>query len=111
MLWYPTQAKTGLEWGTQRLLTMKQSKKVTSSQDDDSVNKLGSWFTPGGRLAFISQPLKPLRPPTSKDGAELPSVQDSSDGIFKVYGQAGLKYKSGSTQTECSTHEIHVFME
>ncbi len=25
--WYPTQAKTGLEWGTQRLLTMKQSKK------------------------------------------------------------------------------------
>jgi hypothetical protein len=23
VLWYPTQAKTGLEWGTQRLLTMK----------------------------------------------------------------------------------------
>jgi hypothetical protein len=27
MLWHPTQAQTGLEWGTQRLLTMKQSKK------------------------------------------------------------------------------------
>ena len=27
MLWYPTQAKTGLEWGTQPLLTVKQSKK------------------------------------------------------------------------------------
>jgi hypothetical protein len=34
VLWYPTQAKTGLEWGTQRLLTMKQSKKVTPSRDD-----------------------------------------------------------------------------
>jgi hypothetical protein len=40
VLWYPTQAKIGLEWGTQRLLTMKQSKKVTSSQDDDSVGEL-----------------------------------------------------------------------
>jgi hypothetical protein len=30
VLWYPTQAKTGLEWGTQRLLTMKQSKKSHS---------------------------------------------------------------------------------
>jgi hypothetical protein len=39
VLWYPTQAKIGLEWGTQRLLTMKQSKKVTSSQDDDSVGE------------------------------------------------------------------------
>jgi hypothetical protein len=25
--WYPTQAKTGLEWGTQPSLTVKQSKK------------------------------------------------------------------------------------
>ena len=32
MLWYPTQAKKQLEWGTQRLLTMKQSKKVTTSK-------------------------------------------------------------------------------
>jgi hypothetical protein len=28
---YPTQAKTGLEWGTQPLLTVKQSNKVTAS--------------------------------------------------------------------------------
>ena len=33
MPWYPTQAKTGLEWGTQRLLTIKH-KKVTASLDD-----------------------------------------------------------------------------
>ncbi len=32
--WYPTQAKTGLEWGTQPSLTAKQSKKVTTSRDD-----------------------------------------------------------------------------
>ena len=44
MLWYPTQAKVRLEWGTQRLLTVKQSKKVTAAptasrgrQDDESV--------------------------------------------------------------------------
>jgi hypothetical protein len=36
----PTQAKIRLKWGTQRLLTMKQSKKVTNSQDDDSVGEL-----------------------------------------------------------------------
>ena len=47
VLWYPTQAKTGLEWGTQPLLTVKQSKKVTAAptasrgrQDDDSVGVL-----------------------------------------------------------------------
>jgi hypothetical protein len=34
VLWYPTQAKNGLEWGTQPLLTVKQSKKVTGSRDD-----------------------------------------------------------------------------
>ena len=46
VLWYPTQAKTGLEWGTQPLLTVKQSKKVTASptasrgrQDDESVGE------------------------------------------------------------------------
>ena len=33
-LCYPTQAKTGLEWGTQPSLTVKQSKKVTTSRDD-----------------------------------------------------------------------------
>ena len=27
VLWYPTQAKTGLEWGTQRSLTMNNPKK------------------------------------------------------------------------------------
>jgi hypothetical protein len=44
VLWYPTQAETGLEWGTEPLLMVKQSKKVTASttaswgrQDDDSV--------------------------------------------------------------------------
>jgi hypothetical protein len=31
VLWYPTQAKTGLEWGTQPSLTVKKSKKVTTS--------------------------------------------------------------------------------
>jgi hypothetical protein len=42
VLWYPTQAETetGLEWGTQRLLTMNRSKKVTTSQDDDFVGEL-----------------------------------------------------------------------
>jgi hypothetical protein len=40
VLWYPTQAKIGLEWGTQRLLTMTQSKKVTTSQDDGFVEEL-----------------------------------------------------------------------
>jgi hypothetical protein len=30
VLWYPTQAKTGLEWGTQPLLAVKQSKKKYS---------------------------------------------------------------------------------
>jgi hypothetical protein len=34
VLWYPTQAKTGLEWGTQPSLTVKQFKKVTTSRDD-----------------------------------------------------------------------------
>jgi hypothetical protein len=34
VLWYPTQAKTGLEWGTQPSLTVKQSKKVTTCRDD-----------------------------------------------------------------------------
>jgi hypothetical protein len=28
VLWYPTQAKTGLEWGTQPFLRVKKSKKV-----------------------------------------------------------------------------------
>ncbi len=49
--------------------------------------------------------------PTSKDGAELPSSQDSGDGTFKICSHARLEYKSGSTQTERGTHEIHVFME
>jgi hypothetical protein len=39
VLWYPTQAKTGLEWGTQPLLTVKQSNKVTAAQDDESVGE------------------------------------------------------------------------
>jgi hypothetical protein len=34
VLWYPTQAKTGLEWGTRRLLRMKQSQKATGSRGD-----------------------------------------------------------------------------
>src|SRR5271155_5026297 len=37
---YPTQAKTGLEWGTQPLLKVKQSKKVTTSRDDNSEGRL-----------------------------------------------------------------------
>jgi len=40
VLWYPTQAKTGLEWGTQPLLTVKQSNKVTAAQGDESVGQL-----------------------------------------------------------------------
>jgi hypothetical protein len=32
--WYPTQAKTGLEWGTQPSLTVRQSKNVTAFRDD-----------------------------------------------------------------------------
>ena len=33
VLWYPTQAKIGLEWGTQPLLTMKQSKQPNFSDE------------------------------------------------------------------------------
>jgi hypothetical protein len=32
VLWYPTQAKTGLEWGTQPPLSVKKSEKVTTSE-------------------------------------------------------------------------------
>ena len=39
-----------LEWGTQRLLTRKQSKKVTASQDDDSVGVL----TENIRLSLVT---------------------------------------------------------
>ncbi len=47
VLWYPTQAKIGLEWGTQPLLTMKQSKKVTNSRDDKGEGGgfyMGRWI-------------------------------------------------------------------
>ena len=56
VLWYPTQAKKRLEWGTQRLLTMKQSKKVTTSQDDDSLGVLKK--NPLNNLALIG--LRPV---------------------------------------------------
>ncbi len=68
MPWYPTQAKTGLEWGTQQLLTMKQSKKVTASQDDDGEESAVSLpFNPAALAALFSprdaadkQPHKPI---------------------------------------------------
>jgi hypothetical protein len=37
MLWYPTQAKTGLEWGTQPSLTVKQSKKGHKLSGSDRI--------------------------------------------------------------------------
>ena len=58
VLRYPTQAKTGLEWGTQRLLTMKQSKKVTTSQDDDSAGVLTKNTPRDDQSAHHSVPLR-----------------------------------------------------
>ncbi len=42
--WYPTQAKTGLEWGTQQLLTMKHQKITASRMIKGRVDPISTEF-------------------------------------------------------------------